>query len=49
MKSMDFFARRGAAPQAHWWCGKGLQRSLAEKDAISCHCFDETDYYSRRL
>ena len=44
MKSMDFFARLGADPQPHWTCGKGLQRRMAEKDAISCSGFGETDY-----
>jgi hypothetical protein len=36
MKSMDFFARRGADPQSHCQCGKGMQRRMAEKDALSC-------------
>ena len=44
MKSMNFSARLGADPQPHWQCGKGMQRRLAEKDAISCSDFGETDY-----
>ena len=44
MKPMDVPARRGADPQSHWRCGKGKQRGLARKDAVSCHCFGETDY-----
>jgi hypothetical protein len=44
MKSMDFFARLGADPQSHCQCGKGMQRRMAEKDAISCSGFGETDY-----
>jgi hypothetical protein len=44
MKSMDFFARLGADPQSHCQCGKGMQRRMAEIDAISCSGFGETDY-----
>ncbi len=44
MKSMDFFARLGADPQSHLQCDKGMQRRMAEKDAISCIVFGETDY-----
>ncbi len=44
MKSMDFFARLGVDPQPHWQCGKGLQRRMAEKAAVSCNDFGETDY-----
>jgi hypothetical protein len=44
MKSMDFFARLGAEPQSHFQCGEGMQRRMAEKDAISCSGFGETDY-----
>ena len=43
---MDLFARLGADPQAHFQCGKGMQRRVAEKDAISCNRFGETDYQS---
>ena len=43
MKSMDFFATLGADPQPHWQCGKGMQRRVAEKDAISCSGFGATD------
>ncbi|WP_299698029.1 hypothetical protein [Hydrocarboniphaga sp.] len=44
MKPMDFSARQGADPPPHRSCGKGLQRRLAEKDAVSCQRFGETDY-----
>ena len=44
MKSMDFFARLGVDPQSHCQCGKGMQRRMAEKDAISSIVFGETDY-----
>ena len=43
MKPMDVPARRGADPQSHGQYGKGMQRSRAGKDAVSCHCFGETD------
>jgi hypothetical protein len=43
MKSMDFFARLGVNLQSHCQCGKGMQRRMAEKDAISCGVFGETD------
>jgi hypothetical protein len=36
MKSMDFAARLRADPPPHSMCGKGLQRRMAAKDAISC-------------
>jgi hypothetical protein len=36
MKQMDFFARRGADPHPYGVYGKGLQRRMAEKDAVSC-------------
>lgn len=42
MKPMDFFARQGAAPQPYWAYGKGAQRSMAEKDAVSCRVICET-------
>ena len=48
MKSMDFFARLGVDPQSHCQCGKGMQGRMAEKDAISCRVFGETDYWGRR-
>ena len=44
MKSMDFFARLGVDPQSHCQCGKGMQGRMAEKDAILCGVFGETDY-----
>ncbi len=44
MKSMDFFVRLGAHPQPHLLCGKGGQRRLAEKDAISCGRICEAGY-----
>ncbi len=33
---MDFFARLGADPLPYGVYGEGLQRRLAEKDAVSC-------------
>jgi hypothetical protein len=44
MKSMDFFARVGADVQSRCQCGKAMQRRMAEKDAMSCCGFGETDY-----
>jgi hypothetical protein len=44
MKSMDFFARLGTDLQSHCQCGKGIQRRMVEKDAISYRGFGETDY-----
>ena len=44
MKSMDFFAKLGVDPQSHCQCGKGMQGRTAEKDAISCRVFGETNY-----
>ena len=44
MKSMDFFARLGADPPPHPQCGKGLQRRMAEKDAISGGRICESNY-----
>lgn len=44
MKLMDFFARQGADPQQYLTYCKGLQRSMAKKDAVSCQSFGETDY-----
>ena len=44
MKPMDFFVRLGAGLQSHCQCGKGVQRRMAEKDAVSCIGFGETDY-----
>jgi len=41
MKRMDFFARLGADPPPHLLCGKGLQRRMMKKDAVSC--FDISD------
>jgi hypothetical protein len=34
MKRMYFFARQGAAPQPYGVYGKGMQRRMAEKDAV---------------
>ena len=42
---MDFFGRLGANPHPHCLCGKGMQRRMAGKDAISCHRFGGTDYW----
>jgi hypothetical protein len=36
MKRMDFSARQGADPQPYGVYGKGLQRRMAEKYAVSC-------------
>jgi hypothetical protein len=36
MKRMDFFARQGADPQPYGLYGNGMQRGMAEKDAVSC-------------
>jgi hypothetical protein len=36
MKRMDFFARQGADPQPYGVYGKGVQHSMAKKDAVSC-------------
>jgi hypothetical protein len=45
MKWMDFFARLGANSPPHSLCGKGLQRRMAKKDAVSlCKPFGETHY-----
>ena len=44
MKPMDFFARLGADPLPHCRCGKGMERRMVEKDAVSCNGFGETDY-----
>jgi GntR family transcriptional regulator / MocR family aminotransferase len=44
MKSMDFAARLGAGLPPHSMCGKGLQRRMAAKDAISCGRICETDH-----
>jgi len=44
MKLMDVFGRRGADAPPHSLCGKGLQRRMAKRDAVSCQPFGETDY-----
>ena len=44
MKPMNFFARLGADPLPHSQCGKGMQRRMVEKDAVSCTEFGEADY-----
>jgi len=36
MKQMDFIVRLGADPKPYGVYGKGLQRRMAEKDAVSC-------------
>ncbi len=45
MKLMDFCARLGARAQPDRESGKTGQRRMAQKDAISCKHFGETDYY----
>jgi hypothetical protein len=42
MKSMDFAARPDADLPPHSMCGKGLQRRMAAKDAMSFGCACET-------
>ncbi len=44
MKLMDFCARLGARAQPDRESGKTGQRRMAQKDAISCKHFGETDY-----
>ncbi len=44
MKPMDFFARLSADPLPHCRCGKGMERRMVEKDAVSCNGFGETNY-----
>ncbi len=44
MKPMDFFAVRGVDPPPHLLCGKGLQRRMVKKDAVSCKPFGGTGY-----
>ena len=44
MKPLDFFARQGATLRPYWTYGKGLQRSMAEKDAVSCRVICETPH-----
>jgi len=39
---MDFSDRQGATPRPYWTYGKGVQRSMAEKDAVSCRVNCET-------
>jgi hypothetical protein len=36
MKRMDFFVRQDADPQPYGVYGKGMQRGMAKKDAVSC-------------
>ncbi len=36
MKPMDFSARQGTAPQPYGVYGKGAQRRMAGKGAVSC-------------
>lgn len=43
MKWMDAFATPGAQAQPDWAPGKAGQRRMAQKDAISCKPFGETD------
>jgi len=53
MKQMGFFVRRGADPQPYGVYGKGLQRRLAEKDAVSCFvifgCDTSSSIYARGI
>jgi hypothetical protein len=42
MKPMDFAARQGASPPSYWIYGKGWQRRMAAKDAVSCRGIGET-------
>ena len=44
IKRMDFFARPGADPPPHSLCGKGLQRRMAEKDAVLCFDIYDSRY-----
>jgi len=44
MKPMDFFVRLGTDPLPHRQCGKGMQRRMVEKDAVSGTEFGETDF-----
>ena len=42
---MDFSARLGADPPPHSLCGKGLQRRVAEKDAVLCFDIYDSRYW----
>jgi len=44
MKSMDLFARQGANRSDTQWYREDLQRRMADKDAISCKPFGETEH-----
>ena len=44
IKRMDFFAWQGARRWHRSAYGNDEQRCHAEKDAVLCNCFDETDY-----
>jgi len=44
MKSMDLFARQGANHSDTRRYREDLQRRMADKDAISCKPFGETEY-----
>jgi hypothetical protein len=44
MKSTDLSARQGANRSYSQSYGEDLQRSMADKDAISCKGFGETEY-----
>jgi len=44
MKSMDLFARQGANRGDSRSYREDLQRGMADKDAISCQPFGETQY-----
>jgi hypothetical protein len=44
MKLMDFFAKLGERRRHSHSYGNDEQRRMAEKDAISCIEFGETDY-----
>ena len=41
---MDFFAWQDARRSHSMAYGDDKQRRHAEKDAVLCKCFDETDY-----
>jgi hypothetical protein len=49
MKSMDLFARPGANRSHSRSYGEKLQRGMADKDAISCKGFGETEYRTPHL
>jgi len=44
MKLMDLFIRQGANRSDTEWYREELQRSMMDKDTISCRPFGETQY-----